>query len=404
MTLGPDGGRWQGPDEPIWPGGPWDVYGPVRQGAPPIGAGGYGVAPGWGAPVPPPSPAAVGRRTYAFLIVAGALAIVVILVALVIVAVSFVRTEIRRYIVPSNGFVQPVPSASGPSGSLLTPATTTAVVNEEWTVFANAGSYATASDLSRIAAPGVVDLMISRQVCGCGSWPSGYSSLEVTAPPEPNYPLSFLAEIDQPHDSAGAQIQVAVFAKQSASARWLIMYLSGYGGSQHSLYPGALLSQEPPPLLPGDQPFVDMAKLLASERQSGAPPSGDFWDSNAEEQSGEIADVADNLRQTYDDDQNSGLQASADFYVANYSQAFSAGSYGAQCAEIIGSVLVTSRYSTPVVQPQSQTAFGPLAPGDYSSVTEMDVYELCMDQRTTDYVFAITLTGNTYSFTGVPAG
>ena len=138
MTLGPDGGRWQGPDEPIWPGGPWDVYGPVRQGAPPIGAGGYGVAPGWGAPVPPPSPAAVGRRTYAFLIVAGALAIVVILVALVIVAVSFVRTEIRRYIVPSNGFVQPVPSASGPSGSLLTPATTTAVVNEERTVFANA--------------------------------------------------------------------------------------------------------------------------------------------------------------------------------------------------------------------------------------------------------------------------
>ena len=56
-------------------------------------------------------------------------------------------------------------------------------------------------------------------------------------------------------------------------------------------------------------------------------------------------------------------------------------------------VLVTSKYSTPVVQPQSRTDFGPLAPGDYSSVTEMDVYELCMDQRTTDYVFAIALTG-----------
>jgi hypothetical protein len=403
MTMGPDGGGWQGADEPIWPGGPWNSYGPMRQASPAIGAGGHGTAPAWGAPFPPARPAG-SHRTYAFLIVAGALVVVVVLVALVTVAVSFVRTEIRRYIVPSNGFVQPVPSVLGPSGSLLTPSITTAVVNEEWTVFANAGLYATAGELSRIASPGAVDLMISRRVCGCGSWPAAYSSLEVTAPLEPTYPLSFLAEIDQQHDSAGAQIQVAIFGKQSASAPWLIMYLSGYGGSERSLYRGTLLSQEPPRLLPGAQPFVSMAELLASERQTGAPPRGDFWDSNAEEGSGEIADVADNLRETYDDDQNAGLQASADFYVANYSPAFSAGSYGAQCAEIIGRVLVTSKYSTPVVQPQSGTAFGPLAPGNYSSVTEMDVYELCMDQRTTDYVFAIALSGNTYSFAGVPVG
>jgi hypothetical protein len=118
-----------------------------------------------------------GRRTYTLLIVAGVLAV------FVTVAVSFVRTEVRRYMVqtvPTNGFVQPVPATLGPSGSRLTPSVVTAVVNEEWTVFANAGSYASASELSRIAAPGVVDSMISRQVCGCGSWPAAYSSLEVT--------------------------------------------------------------------------------------------------------------------------------------------------------------------------------------------------------------------------------
>jgi hypothetical protein len=197
---------------------------------------------------------------------------------------------------------------------------------------------------------------------------------------------------------------MAVFGKQSASASWLITYLSGYGGSQHSLYPGASLSREPPQLVPGDEPFVDMADLLASERQSGAPPSSDFWDASAEEHSGEIADVADGLRETYENDQISGMQASASYYVANYSPTFSAGPYGAQCAEIVGRVLVTSKYSAPLVQPQSQTSFGPLGPGDYSSVTEMDVYELCIDQRTTDYAFAIGLTGNTYSYTGVPAG
>ncbi len=114
----------------------------MRQGAPAIGAGAYGAAPAWGAPFPPPRPVAGGRRTYAFLIVAGALAVVVVLFALVTVAVPFVRTEIRRYMVPSNGLVQPVPSTLGPSDSLLTRSITTAVVNEEWTVFANAGSYA----------------------------------------------------------------------------------------------------------------------------------------------------------------------------------------------------------------------------------------------------------------------
>lgn len=274
-------------------------------------------------------------------------------------------------------------------------------MNEEWTVFANAGSYASAGELSRIATPGVVDLMISRQVCG--SWPAPYSSLEVTAPTEPTYPLSFLAEVDQQHGSQGAQIQVAVFGKRSASAPRLIMYLTGYGGSLHSLYPGASLSQGDPQWVPGNDQFVDMAKLLASERRSGAPPSGDLWDATAEEQSGEIAEVADNLRQTYQDDQGSGLHASADFYVANYSPIFSAGSYGAQCAEIIGRVVVTSDHSAPVVQPHSQVAFGPLAPGDYSSVTEMDVYQVCMDQQGAGYKFAIGLMGDAYSFSGIPA-
>jgi hypothetical protein len=228
--------------------------------------------------------------------------------------------------------------------------------------------------------------------------------LEVTAPAEPTYPLSFLAEIDQQQGSEGAEIQVAVFGKQSASAPWLIMYLTGYGGTQHSLYPGASLSQGASQWVPGNDQFVEMAKLLASERQSGAPPSGDFWDATAEDQSGEIAEVADNLRQTFQDDKGSGLQASADFYVANYSPIFSAGLYGARCAEIIGRVIVTSDHSAPVVQPRSQVAFGPLAPGDYSSVTEMDVYQVCMDQQGAGYTFAIGLAGNTYSFLGVRAG
>ena len=112
--MGPDGGGWKGSDEPIWPGGPWHTYDPMRQAGPPIGACGYGPAPAWGAPFPPPRPAVGAHRTYAFLIVAGALGAVVLLVALVSVAVSFVRTEIRRYVVPSNGFVQPVPLALGP--------------------------------------------------------------------------------------------------------------------------------------------------------------------------------------------------------------------------------------------------------------------------------------------------
>jgi len=409
MTMGPGAGGWQVPDgqwsaEPVWPTGSSNGYVPRPAGAPAIGADGYGNAPTWGGPFVPPPAQEGGRRSHTLLIVAGILAVVVVLVAFVAVAVAvrFVRTEVRRYMVPTNGFVQPVPSTLGPSGSLLTPSIATAVVNEEWTVFANAGSYASASELSRIAAPGVVDLMISRQICGCGSWPAAYSSLEVTAPTEPTYPLSFLAEIDQQHDSEGAQIQVAVFGKQSASAPWLIMYLTGYGGSQHSLYPGASLSQGAPQWVPANEQFVEMAKMLASERQSGAPPSGDFWDATAEEQSGEIAEVADNLRQTYQDDQGSGLQASADFYVANYSPIFSAGLYGAECAEIIGRVLVTSDHSSPVVQSHSQVAFGPLAPGDYSSVTEMDVYQVCMDQQGAHYTFAIGLMGNTYSFSGGP--
>jgi hypothetical protein len=384
-------GARRGPEEAGTAQQGWPIARPVQ----------YGVDPAWAGPFIPPPAGVPPRRVHPALIVG---AVAVVLVALVAVALPIVLRELRHYTVPSRGFVGPVPSSSSSSNSLLTPSITTAVINEEWTVFANVAGFASASELSRIASQGVVELMISRQICACGSWPAAYSALEVTAPPEPTYPLSFFAEIDQKHAPGGPQAEVAVFGKKSAGAPWLIMYLSGYAGGQRFLSSGTTIEQMPPLLVPGDQPFIDMAELLASERQFGVAPNNNPWDAAVEESAGVIFAAANPLRQNYQNDENSGMRASADFSVASYSRTFSAGSSGAQCAEIIGRVLVTSQSSAPLVQPPSKSAFGLLKPGTYSSVTETDVYQLCLEQQSSLSVFAIGLVGAIYSWVGVPAG
>jgi hypothetical protein len=192
--------------------------------------------------------------------------------------------------VPAGGFVDPTPSmATGTvatTGTMLTPAITTAVVAEVWPNLVEAAMTLRLS-VSVLATPNAANALESGVVCGCGVAPPTYTSLEVTAPAERAYPLHFLAELDQPDSPGGPGVQIVEFSKSAPNAPWLVAHVAGYGGFTHTLTSSMALDANPDDLAVGNQPFVELAQLFSSLRQSGTDVPGNLWDDTITGDTGE---------------------------------------------------------------------------------------------------------------------
>lgn len=279
--------------------------------------------------------------------------------------------------------------------SMLTDRRASSVVASIWPVFVEAAAVRSRKALDLVASPDVAKVVESHWVCRCGTWPLAYSSLEVTAPPEESYPLSFLAEIDQPGDTHGASVQIVVFGKRSVHAPWLITDMTGYGGLAHQLHEAAALSARATSLVPGTQSFVELADLFASLRESGKAPAGNLWDdtvrgnSNMEPTAQELLDD-----DRYLNDRASRLHASASFSVSGYSAVFLRGSEDVQCATILGRVVVRPKPGHLITR---RDRFVGLKAGTYSSVTEHEALDVCLMRPSFAVVDVLSIAGGIYS-------
>ncbi len=285
------------------------------------------------------------------------------------------------------------------AASMLSARLADRIVASEWHVFVRAATTRSLHSLESVASGYVAKVVESSWVCRCSSWSPSYASVEVTAPPERAYPLSFLAELDQPADPAGASVQIVVFEQHSLHAPWLIMSVSGYGGRSHELVQPSDLSATPDSLAPGELPFAELAETFASLRQTGKAPAGDRWQDTP---GGGSAVQPSRLEATYEDsyrnDVRAGFIVSASFSAVGYSPTFSTGKADLQCVTILGRVIVRPRAGRVIADPPN-SVLG-LAPGTYSSVTQLEALGVCMARPPSAQVDVVGLVGGSFLVVG----
>jgi hypothetical protein len=327
--------------------------------------------------------------------------VIVVFVSIVLIGAAVTGTLSAVQGQPANG--RHATSHVAGEGPALTTALTTHVVQSIWPTFASAALEDNIPGLLAVAAPPVAEVMESRFACGCESWPSSYTSFEVTAPEERAYPLTFLAQIDQPNNPTGAEIQLAVFEKENSTARWLITYISGYGGGDPVITDPSLLDAAPaedPPVL---QSFQQLAAMLQSLRQTGKPPSGNVWDPSIDYPGRQPTDFANDLVSTYKTDGDFGILPSASYKVTGLSPGFSVPEGDIECATITTQMSLRPAHGSEIEQPSTEGAFGSLLPpGEYSSVTEQGSVQVCVI-RQAGTSFVQGLLGGDYSADGVPS-
>ena len=301
---------------------------------------------------------------------------------------------------PTVAAVVPNPTGSsvGPSAfAALTTASVNKVFNQIWPLFAEYASEDYLPGLLSISTQGVAQVVQAQDVCGCDEFWSQYTSVEVTALTQDSYPLSFLAEVDQKDDPDGPEIQMMVFERQTAAAPWLITYDMGYAGTVPLLTSPVALGLAPTSSTPGTTPFVELASLFQSLRQTGSPLAGDIWDSLINEPDKELSDFASDLTDGYDLDESFGIDVVATFGMNDYSTAFAVPGGSMTCATITGEVITRPAQGSTMTN--IGTTFGPLVPpGNYSSVTFHEAVDTCV--MLVDGVYDMQgLSGGTYSAT-----
>ena len=284
----------------------------------------------------------------------------------------------------------------------LSSSVTTQVVRSIWPAFASAAAEDNFPGLLTVASRPVAEAMEARFVCGCQTWPSSYSSLEVTAPSEPTYPLSFFAEIDQPGNPTGPETQLAVFEKQGPKAHWMITYIAGYGGDSPTLDLPSLLNARAAADPPLPQDFSQLAEMFQSLRQSGQPPAGNPWDQSIYDSTHQPGDLANELIDSHQTDAAFGMIASVSYSVTSYSPSFGVDDGNVRCATLASRIVLRSAQGAYVEQPPTEGAFGSLlSPGDYSSVIEEGSLDVCL-LRVGDNTTVKGEIGGLYNADGVP--
>jgi hypothetical protein len=304
----------------------------------------------------------------------------------------------------AQGFVKPVPTSEftyGQSTSLLTATVAEQVVKEVWPAFVAAANSGSAAGLAAVATPDAADEALGWHVYGWGNEFATYTHLEVTAPPEPSYPLTFLAEIDQPHNPGAAAIRLAVFGKRSAAADWLISFLSGYGGTNRTvavMSPASLFATAAPTpeLAPSGYALEQMISLFDAVRDTGQVPPTNGWYSVTQQADGVLTAYSDYLAANYSVYAGLGDRASAHYTVANYSRSYSTLDGVLVCATIAGSVALRPPPGGTLDQPVRGSTYGPVvAAGSYREITFLSIVDVCLASLSNE-IDVVALMGSPY--------
>ena len=238
-----------------------------------------------------------------------------------------------------------------------------------------------------------------------GDW----TSYELTAPAQTKYPLSFLAEINNPTATIvvnGARtsapvLTLAIFEKSSASASWVITRIVTTGNTAPWLSPtssstmAATPQPEPSQFVMG---FSQLVAAMTSARNIGRVSPDNYWSRvGANEEPGAMFQELEGDHQA--DVAGHSTQVGGYTYSAP-SAVFMTKLGPMECAYVLG----TATYRGPnVEQPANRSAFGPfLAPGTYQSVTLESTRDACIVQETPTYEVFVGIYGGVSDAIGVP--
>ncbi len=302
---------------------------------------------------------------------------------------------------PPTGSVPPSSASQGNTpvtgdSSPLTAAIAQNVFDTSWPQFALDFAIGNTSGLAQFATTDVQHAVQGWFDCGCGPWPTAYQGVNMTAPPENAYPLSFLAEVQEHDYSQQPMVVEVVFSQSTASAPWLISYVVSYiDGSP--LLTGTTMDSVPR-ATSTDVAAVggQIANFFQSTFDTGTPP-------NTWPQTGAIQQETQRILSGRATNGQDNFTEDLHYTAGPHSVAF-ATPYGPfMCGEVRSHSVTTSATNAPIVQSASYAPFGPqLQPGSYSSVASDSLRDVCWGVSIDGSTHPISLFGGIYSRVGTP--
>jgi hypothetical protein len=270
-----------------------------------------------------------------------------------------------------------------------------------WPPFANAVALNDLTGVSKYADKDVQHAVAGWFGCGCPPWPPAYQQLYLSAPPQTQYPVSFLAEIHETDYDGTPLVLEAVLSKENADAPWLVSYLVSFvGDADNPGYLTATTMDTQAPTTGTDVSGVGMqlAVFFQTVDDTGQPPPNEW------PQTGSIAQETQDIINSRDILKENGLTETLTYSVGTHSLAFAIPGGDLMCGEILSYSLITSSGNGLVVQPADQSVFGSeLAPGSYSSVTSQGIKDACWTVTTDGVETPVSFFGGVYSRVGTKA-
>jgi hypothetical protein len=308
---------------------------------------------------------------------------------------------------------QPPPSGRGtsPATSTSTTAPTTTVVvptdlltaasaqsafDSTWPSFVSAANSGSSGALDQVATPGVVDVAVANSLSAGGAWPGSTGSVDISAPAETSYPLSFAAEVA----GAGAPV-IAVLEQLSASSPWQVAWV--VSGVTQSLPGGTSTGTAASPFGGGSfsTPIAELAEVFQALRSSGKAPAGNPWDSEISSSGSLLGTIGTSLVTDYQASVADQRHDAVSYSASNFSPIFTAGDGWLMCGEIDAQTVETPSHGGVLVQPPNRSSYGPtLGPGNYSSITASATRDACVAVSSGGAVSLAGLTGGLYAVSG----
>jgi hypothetical protein len=297
-------------------------------------------------------------------------------------------------LIPVNGSS----GAATPPGHVLNAATAHTVFKSLWPKFALAYATGSTAGIDRYVDTDVQKAIMGWFYCGCGPQPTAYQRANFTAPPERDYPLSFLAEVQGREYSTQPDVLEVVFTKQNQHSQWLIAYLVPYQNGSPML--DATKMNTPAPEVPVDVAQVgdQLAAFFQTVYDTGQPTK--TWP-----QTGALLEETTRIQTDRTFFTTNHLTEALAYRAGPHSLDFAIPQGDLMCGEIRShSVTTSATDGGAVVQPPDQSLLGLQLPsGSYSSVTSDSLRDDCWAVTPDGVTEPISFFGGVYSRVGVPA-
>jgi hypothetical protein len=288
--------------------------------------------------------------------------------------------------------------AAASRGLLLNTTTAHTVFKTLWPKFGLAYATGETKEIARYADADVQKAIMGWFYCGCGPWPTAYQHVNFTAPPQAQYPLSFLAEVQAKEYSTQADVIEVVYTKETEHSPWLIAYLVPYINGAPLLETTTMNTTAPKLPTPAAEVGNQLANYFQTVFNTGTPP-------NTWPQMGALQQEINRILTTREALSENRLTETIAYTAGTHSLDFANPQGDLMCGEIRAHSVVTSTIAgTPIVQPPDQSLFSPaLSPGSYTSVTTDSLRDACWGVTPDGSTQPISFFGGNYSRIGVPA-